>query len=267
MHTETHTIDDQETLRENTDRSKRNDDAPMADLEQCTHFNRDLLHIHEVERQRIARDLHDVVGQALLTVKLELNMLFMQHPELAQRQGIATLRDKLSDAMHKAIRSVRDMTYALRPPDLDQLGLPLAMSALCTDFMERCGLETDYLSAGLDKVRLDFEIETHLYRLTQEALNNIEKHAMATKVMVRLVTSHPNVILHVADNGRGFEASRLTAGQASPKRLGLWGMRQRAKLLGGEVRVNSTPGRGTSIVAKIPYIGGANSNALAHTSG
>lgn len=267
MHPETHMIDDQETPREGLGGLGRDDEAPLAELEQCVHFNRDLLYIHEVERQRIAKDLHDIVGQALLTVKLELNMLFVQHPEFADCQGVATLREKLSDAMHKAIRSVRDMTYALRPPDLDQLGLPLAMSALCTDFMERCGLETDYLSAGLDKVRLDFEIETHLYRLAQEALTNVEKHAMATKVMVRLVTSHPNVILHVADNGKGFEASRATAVQASQKHFGLWGMRQRANLLGGEVRINSTPGRGTSLVVKIPYTEGANSNALAHTSG
>lgn len=245
---------------------RQDGDSPMTDLEQCILFNRDLLHIHEVERQRIAKDLHDVVGQALLTVKLELNMMFLQHPDIADRQGIAALRENLTGAMHKAIRSVRDMTYALRPPDLDQLGLPLALSALCTDYTERCGFETDYLSAGLDRIHLGFEVETNLYRLAQEALRNVEKHAMATRVMVRLVASHPNVILHVADNGRGFEVARMLAASKSEKRLGLWGMRQRAKLLGGEVRVNSTPGTGTSMVVKIPYGGGGNCNDVAHTS-
>jgi signal transduction histidine kinase len=255
------------TPSDRQDEQKCNDDLPLDDLDQCILFNRDLLHIQEVERQRIAKDLHDIVGQALLTVKLELNMMFMQHPELGDLQGVAPMREKLSCTIHKAIRSVRDITYALRPPDLDQLGLPLAISALCTDFTERCGLETDYLSAGLDRIRLDFEIETHLYRLAQEALNNVEKHAMASKVMIRLVTSHPNVILHVADNGKGFEAARAFATPASEKSLGLWGMRQRAKLLGGKIRVHSTPGGGTSLVAQIPYTRGAHRDGLAHTAG
>lgn len=236
-----------------------------AEPDQCFVLNRELLRMQEIERQRIARDLHDVVGQALLTVKLGLNRIFSELPEEAQQGDMASIRNDLALTIHTAIRAVRDMSYALRPPDLDQLGLPLSVSALCTEFQERSGLDADFLSTGLDKIALDFEAETNLYRLAQEALNNVEKHAQATKVIVRLVTSHPHVILRIADNGQGFEVAPVLAEARADKRLGLWSMFQRVKLIGGEVRLCSTPGTGTSIVVKIPYTGGDNGKALAHT--
>lgn len=242
-----------------------NVDQKFPDSDQCFALNRELLRIQEIERQRIARDLHDVVGQALLTVKLGLNMIFTQYPEFSDHEDVPVLRSNLAGAIHKAVRAVRDMTYTLRPPDLDQLGLPLAVSALCTDFKERCGFEIDFLSAGLERIALGFETETNLYRLTQEALSNVEKHALATKVMVRLVASHPNVILRVTDNGQGFEVGRVLAAAQAEKRLGLWSMFQRAKLLGGEVRLSSTLGVGTSVVVEIPQRGRGNGNGLAHT--
>jgi signal transduction histidine kinase len=127
------------------------------------------------------------------------------------------------------------------------------ISRYCEDFSEKVGLNTDFFSAGMDALRLDSDIEINLYRLIQEGLNNISKHAGARNAKIRLVSSFPNIILQIEDDGRGFDVEKRRATMTHEKRMGLRSMEERVKLLGGEMRIRSKPGKGTNIFIEVPY--------------
>jgi len=202
----------------------------------------------EEERGRIARELHDSIGQALTAISLNLSIArrdLQQRPEAAG-QHLEEARRLIGETLDDLHRLVFD----LRPPALDNLGLVAALEAYARDFSARSGVEVNLQADDLER-RLAFEVETTLYRICQEALTNIAKHAQARNVTVRLKQSGPHVDLTIADDGVGFD-TRAADGRAALEGVGLLTMERRAEELGGRFHVESALQRGTSIRVSIP---------------
>ena len=153
----------------------------------------------------------------------------------------------------KAIKDVRDLAYDLHPADMSRVGLVQTASRYCEEFSLKNDLTVDFSCVGLGKGKLDFDTEIGIYRLIQEGLTNIKKHANATRAGVRLIGSHPSIIVHIEDNGEGFEVKKRFDASLKRKRMGLWSMEQRASLLNGKIEIKSRPGHGTKIYVEIPY--------------
>ncbi|MDA8402712.1 MAG: histidine kinase [Desulfobacteraceae bacterium] len=217
-------------------------------------LTQEIIKAQENERQRIARDLHDNVAQDLASLIISSDTLFEDFPDIPNEVRRRTL--KFSRVLKRAISSIRDLAYDLRPPSLDQLGLVRTLSQYCTDFSESNMVSVDFYSAGLDKLDLDFDTEINLYRLIQEALNNIKKHSGANHITIRLVASFPEIILRIEDDGRGFDPEKRIIEALNEKRMGLKSMEERVKLLRGEFTIRSRPGEGTMILVKLPYTHG-----------
>jgi signal transduction histidine kinase len=147
---------------------------------------------------------------------------------------------------------VRDLSYDLHPPGMDQLGLVRTVYQYCEDFSEKNKVSVDFYTAGMKNLKLDFDTEINLYRLIQEGLNNIKKHAEASRVVIRLVASSPSIILRIEDNGKGFDVKRRLTRSFKEKRLGLWSMEERASLLGGTISIKSQPSGGTRVFVEVP---------------
>lgn len=210
-----------------------------------------LIRVQEDERQRIARDLHDNVAQDLSSLMLKMETLFDGHdcvdPELAARGKT------VADVLRGSIASVREIAYGLRPPALDQLGLVRALENLSQDAGTRYGFEVDFFSSGIDNISLDFNVEINLYRMVQEAVRNICRHARASKATVRLIKSHPDILIRIEDNGVGFPMEESLAKADHDKRMGLRSMEERTRLIGGAMDIQSLPGTGTRVVFKVPF--------------
>ena len=213
-------------------------------------LSRQLMKAQETERQRLSRDLHDLVGQDLSALKMGLDILFDDQPKAfpAMRQRVA----ELSKMLLGTIMAVRDLAYALRPIDLDQLGLAKTALRHCEDFSAKAGVKVDFFAPGLEDLKLDSDTEITLYRLIQEGLNNIKKHADATDATIRLVASFPNIILRIEDNGKGFDAENRLVSAINEKRMGLRSMEERVAILGGKMSIESRPMQGTKILIEIP---------------
>lgn len=200
----------------------------------------------EDERQHIARELHDEAGQALVGVKLSLQAAaqLVAPDQVALREQLDHLRVQLNEAASQ----LKTMARNLRPPTLDRLGLDMALAQLAEETQERMGcvvrLEVDWMPQ-----RLSPEIETALFRVTQEALTNAAKHAAAREVAISLTIDGPQVALRIADNGAGFDVRDGRDGRGG---LGLIGIRERIAMLEGELQVISNPGNGTTLVARVP---------------
>jgi signal transduction histidine kinase len=219
--------------------------------EQVEALTQQLLRAQENERQIISRELHDRLAQELSSVKIGLDTLFDGKTDVPP-----PLRKRVSGfskTLQKSIMAVRDLSYDLRPPALDDLGLVQAVSHYCQDFSEKSGVRVEFFSAGLEKTRLDFDTGINLYRMVQESLNNIQKHADARTATVRLVASFPNIILRVEDDGKGFDVEKRLASLTDEKRMGLRSIEERVKLLQGRIRIRSSPGTGTTILVEIPW--------------
>lgn len=202
---------------------------------------RRVVEAQERERRRIARELHDDTGQALTSVLIGLRLA----EESDDLESARTTLHDLRETVTVAIRDLRSLAVELRPTALDDFGLEPALERLVDTFGRRTGLVIDLHVSGIE-LRLGEELETALYRVVQEGLTNIAKHAGATQVTVS-VRGHDHVVsLNVEDDGRGFEVSGPALG------LGLVSMRERAELVGGSLRVESTPGQGTTLVVEVP---------------
>ncbi len=214
-------------------------------------LTQEIIKAQENERQRIARDLHDNVAQDLASLIITSDSLFEGCPDIPPE-----VREKAMDfsrILKKSIHAIRDLAYDLRPPSLDELGLVRTLARHCEEFSETSRIPVDFYSAGLEKLELDFDTEINLYRLIQEALNNVKKHSRANLVTIRLVASFPDIILRIEDNGRGFDLEERITEALHEKRMGLKSMEERVKLLKGEFTVRSREGEGTMILAKLPY--------------
>jgi len=216
-------------------------------------LTQELMTTQESERQRISRDLHDHVAQELSAVKIGCETLFDHQPEIPPE--IRRRVSEMSRTLQESIKAVRDVSYDLRPPALDEMGLVETLVQYCNDFSENNGINVDFHSPGMKKLPLDFDTEINLYRLIQEGLTNIKKHADAGHVTIRLVAAFPNIILRIEDDGKGFNVQKRMATITKEKRMGIRSMEQRAKLLQGEMEIQSRPMQGTKISIKFPYKG------------
>ena len=211
----------------------------------------ELIRVQETERQRISRELHDRVAQDISTAKIIADQILLSETE-TPRPEVRRELFSISSALQGAINTVRDLAYDLRPPVLDDMGLVQAVFQYCKEFSERTGLAIDFSSAGLEPAEVDSEAEINLYRLAQEALNNIAKHAEARRVSVKLVKAFPNIILRIEDDGKGFDVDARRMASPTEKRMGLQSMEERVHLLQGKMEIQSRLMEGTKIVIKIP---------------
>lgn len=205
----------------------------------------------EDERKRIARDIHDGPAQNLANVVLRLDILkkmFQKNPE----QAMAEL-DILKNIVKDSLQDVRRFIFNLRPMSIDDLGLIPTLRRYIQDFLLRSGIEVDFVILG-DEKRLPSALEISLFRIGQEALSNILKHAQAKNVRVAVDIEDKFVMMNVKDNGKGFNMNEKEndARKNKYESLGLVSMKERTELLGGNFTIKSAPGEGTSIIVKIP---------------
>ncbi len=212
-----------------------------------------LLTAQEEERHRIARELHDQMGQHLTALILGLKILKDGTPPASpQYQRLQQLQE-LTDRVGK---EVHHLALELRPTALDDLGLHTALVNYVEGWAERSGVAVDFHSTGLDAERLPSLLETALYRIVQEGLTNVLKHAQARRVSLILQRSPNQMVAILEDDGRGFDPAGEIPWANTPSRLGLLGMRERVALVGGTLTIESTPGKGTTIFVRIPLPAG-----------
>lgn len=198
----------------------------------------------EEERKRIARELHDDTSQALTSLKVGLKVLEgLPSPEQAH-QHLAGLREIIS----QTLEAVHDLALELRPSVLDDMGLVAALNRYIDEYQRRFALQVDCRAIGFEGRRLPPVVETALYRIVQEALTNVARHAGASHASVLLEWTWQHIRAIIEDNGRGFEPAR----DNQERSLGLYGMQERANLIGGELRIETQPGVGTTVVVHIP---------------
>jgi signal transduction histidine kinase len=196
----------------------------------------------EVERRRLALELHDETGQALTSILLGLPSIRAARTDAEASHAETAVRELVVDAL----QDVRGLATELRPTALDDFGLVPALERLTAMFAERSGIQTELEATPMGE-RLPPDVETALYRLVQEALTNVVKHAGATRVSVVLTRRATGVGVLVEDDGRGFDPSSIRADA-----LGVVGMRERLALLGGALAIETSPGSGTTIVGQVP---------------
>jgi two-component system sensor histidine kinase UhpB len=212
-------------------------------------LSRQVLEAQETERRRIARELHDEIGQALTGVK----MLLETAERLAGTTGARTAEHRrgAADARHAiddALTRVRELSLDLRPGMLDSLGLLPTLLWRFETYTRQTGIEVEFHHTGLDR-RFAPEVETGAYRMVQEALTNVARHAAVPVVRVQLMTTDESLRIYVVDEGTGFDAEEAVASCLS---TGLAGMRERATLLQGTCTISSAPGAGTTIEVELP---------------
>jgi PAS domain S-box-containing protein len=218
--------------------------------ERILSLTQQLIRIQEDERQRISRDLHDNVAQDLSSIMLKMETLFDDQGDV--NNELRGRRKNVTDILHKAIASVRDIAYGLRPPALEQLGLAGALKNLCKDVASKHSCNVDFFATGIEDIPMDFDAEINIYRMIQEAVRNITRHAEATRATIRMVASHPDILIRIEDNGCGFDLNRRLAQAVREKRMGVRSMEERSRLVGGTLEIQSLPGTGTRVLFKIP---------------
>ncbi len=205
--------------------------------------------VREEERARIAREVHDELGQALTGLKLDLSWLSGRLPrERALQKKIREMSEQVDETIH----TVRRIATELRPGVLDSLGLSAAIEWQTMDFQERTGIKCD-VTIDLKAPIRDRDFSTVCFRILQETLTNIIRHSDATRVEVRLAQVAQEVTLTVRDNGRGISEKDVV----HPRSIGLIGMRERVAQVGGEMFFFGLPGRGTTVTMRVPLPRGA----------
>ena len=209
-------------------------------------LSRRLVEVQEAERRHVARELHDEIGQVLTGLKLSLELI-PKVPENAVKANLEESKNLVNELMGK----VREMSLDLRPAMLDDLGLLPTLLWYFERFTARTQVEVGFEHTGLDRRFLP-EVETTAYRIVQEALTNVARHAGADGVSVRLWSNDEVLGLSIEDHGAGFDAADESI---LNKSNGLAGMRERATLLGGRLTLESAPGLGTNLFAELPFSG------------
>jgi signal transduction histidine kinase len=205
-------------------------------------------HLHSVREEegtRIAREFHDQLGQALTGIKMDLAWITSRLPEGAQ--ALRERTQSMSDLIDASMESVRQIVSRLRSDVLDQLGLTAAIGWQAEEFQRRSGIRCN-VSLPPEAVQLDQGRSTAVFRIFQELLTNVARHANATRVDVAVRSELGQIVLAVEDNGRGIDGEVA----ASPKSLGLIGVRERVLPFGGRVVVEGVPGKGTLVRVTLP---------------
>jgi PAS domain S-box-containing protein len=224
---------------------KQAEDQLRSSREQLRALSAHLQSVREEERALIAREIHDELGQELTGLKMDLSWLIKRLP--GDQELLLNKTESMLKLVDNTIQSVRRISTKLRPGVLDDLGLTAAIEWQAQDFQIRTGIECAFHS-NLREVDLDRDRSTTVFRILQETLTNVARHASATHVSIFLNEEATSLVLVVEDNGRGITESEAS----DPKSLGLLGMRERALVFGGEVEIRGLPGRGTTVTLKIP---------------
>jgi signal transduction histidine kinase/DNA-binding NarL/FixJ family response regulator len=203
----------------------------------------------ETERGRISREMHDRLGQDLTALKLGLQLVKKQGPFTPSVQASISQLEKLADTL---MQDIHRLAWELRPAALDDFGLDMALRRYASEWSEHNGVAADFHSQGVETHRLPAELETTLYRITQEALTNVLRHAKAQHVGVILERRPDHVLLIVEDDGRGFDAQAVLKTADAHGKLGLLGMQERVILANGTIEIESAPGAGTTVFVRIP---------------
>ena len=224
---------------------RRAEEELETSREQLRNLSMHLQTIREKESTRIAREIHDELGQSLTALQMDISWLGSQLPE-----GLTSLKEKtrrMSTLIDATIESVHRIMTELRPTVLDDLGLTAAVEWLAEDFEGRSGVRCEAFVDCRDAL-IDKELATTLFRITQEALTNVARHARATMAWIRLIQDRSELFLEVADNGRGITRAQIENSGS----FGIIGIRERVNLLKGTVRITSKSGRGTTVAVSIP---------------
>ena len=209
------------------------------------------LSIQEEERRRIARDLHDHLGQQLTALHLQLDAL--RRAGEGQQTALLSQIERVQALAQQIDRDLHFLTSQLRSSVLDHIGLVAALTDYVDVFAVTHSLPTSLQVVGFGKERLVADLEVHLYRVAQEAMNNARKHACAASIDVILQCHASRVVLTISDDGSGFDADEATT-EAHDDGLGLLGMRERAALIGGTLHIESALGMGTTVVLSAPAV-------------
>ena len=222
----------------------------QAGREQLARLTRRLVSAQEGERAWLARELHDELGQALTAIGFDLEMVARELPPVLAPKIVERLTEARS-LTARADERVSELALDLRPDMLDDFGLVPALRWYANKWAKRLNIEVKLEVTDWEQ-RLPPEIETALYRIVQETLTNVAKHARATRVRIGLERRESTVLAFVEDDGQGFEVERVT-GRRGPKRgAGLLGIRERVAFLGGNLHIQSRPGQGTRLSVEIP---------------
>jgi signal transduction histidine kinase len=237
------------------DEGKRAGEMIAKSRERLRNLSGRLQSLLEEERTRISREIHDVLGQTLTAMKMDLSLI---RRSLASdgNAGQSAKIHEIERNVNNIIRMVRRIATDMRPGILDELGVAAALEWLVKDFQKRTGISGKVVLQGVDRMS-DTVLSTAIFRIVQEALTNVMRHAAASQVDVSLEKVNNSLILEVRDNGIGITEGRIS----DSKSLGLIGMRERVLLLGGEVAISGKPGEGTLVRVTIPTGSGAISNA------
>jgi signal transduction histidine kinase len=202
--------------------------------------------VREEDRKQVARDLHDQIGQILTSVKMDL-MWMIRHLPASESNKSDRLHESIQ-MINDGVKSVRAICSGLRPGVLDDLGLAAAIEWQASDFASRHGV-TCHVSVPPVDLHLDGDRATAAFRIFQECMTNVIRHAQATSVNITLCQEEENILLVVEDDGVGFRESDLSNSLGS---LGLLGMKERAQFCGGDVQISSSPGKGTTVTVRVP---------------
>ena len=220
-------------------------------------LSRRLFEVQEEERRRLARDLHDDVGQALTALKIQLESLARAGGELAARSRV----DEIVDTVQHTLERVRQLSLSLRPPQLDDLGLAAALRSHLDRQARVAGLQAHFEMEDAPQ-ELPPDTETACFRVAQEAINNVLRHARARNLWVRLFIAGGRLAISVRDDGRGFDIDSVRERSAGGGSLGLLGMEERMALAGGSFELRSSPGQGTVLLATFPLAPATRERAL-----
>lgn len=229
---------------------KRTEEKLRSSFNLLRTLSRRLEVIREEERARIARELHDELGVGLTCFKIDLSRILAMMGDVVGSKEYAKAEAKIRSMIEDVdvtITSVQRIVTELRPAMLDDLGLVAAIEWQAQDFERRSGIVCR-CSAGEDDVHVDRERATVVFRICQEALTNVARHAHATHVTIRFEEQADSLLLEVHDNGEGIPQEKI----AAPGSLGLLGMRERAALFGGQIDIIGRPGEGTRIILRLP---------------
>jgi signal transduction histidine kinase len=241
-------VDD--TIEENDTGTEPGDAASRGELARSRQIlMQELLTAQERERERIARELHDQMGQHIVALALGVAKLARLTAECEPAQPVLAQLREITDLLG---RDVHTLAFQLRPAALDHLGLAVALASYGEHMSSQSGVDVDVHCDDLTGLELSGSVQTGLYRIAQEAITNAVKHARAKRVSLILERRRDTLLLIVEDDGKGLRPRRADGSGLS---FGLSGMTERASLLGGQLSIESTPGHGTTLFVRIPLGG------------
>jgi len=210
---------------------------------------RKIMSVQEEERKRIARELHDEVSQSLTASAFNAEALLNKLPSDAEE--IKGRLEEIRDIAIRTMDEIHRVVYQLRPSLLDDLGLVAAVQWLADHYLEEAGIKVLFETVGSERP-LSAEAESTLFRITQEAITNIARHAGAESVSIAVEFRDQSAAVHIEDDGHGFSVEEVTSSLETDRGLGLLGMKERAELLDGYLKIEAQPGQGTKVYAEVP---------------